>query len=404
MLISGSKLLSGLGRAVVTSVGVNSMHGRTLMALKVEAETTPLQERLDSLANSISVYGSAAALLLFFILFMRFLANLKKGGELHDLTPAQKGSRFMNIFIVGITVIVVAVPEGLPLAVTLALAFATTRMAKDGNLVRVLRACETMGSATAVCSDKTGTLTENRMTVVKGFLGSTFFDEAESVGPSDSETDVDLAIANECSEELKKDVLTNITLNSTAFENKENEEDKVSNENPFHKPRKSLFPWSRNNKSKKPATAKELVENAAADQPKEPFLGSKTETALLAFAQKNLGMQNLHHYRDEPDCLGIEKIVQIIPFESSRKWGGIVVKYKNGLHRFYIKGAAELLLRRCMQKRASDSKLTLISQKDFDEESQTITNLAAEASFEGNLARSQGLSKLPQLAPFGTAR
>lgn len=64
----------------------------------------------------------------------------------------------MDILIVAVTIIVVAVPEGLPLAVTLALAFATTKMLKENNLVRILRACETMGNATAICSDKTGTL------------------------------------------------------------------------------------------------------------------------------------------------------------------------------------------------------------------------------------------------------
>ncbi|KAG1139603.1 hypothetical protein G6F36_015931 [Rhizopus arrhizus] len=74
----------------------------------------------------------------------------------------------MKILIVVVTIVVVAVPEGLPLAVTLALAYATQRMLKDNNLVRVLAACETMGNATTVCSDKTGTLTQNKMTVVAG--------------------------------------------------------------------------------------------------------------------------------------------------------------------------------------------------------------------------------------------
>ncbi|KXN66245.1 calcium P-type ATPase, partial [Conidiobolus coronatus NRRL 28638] len=77
----------------------------------------------------------------------------------------------VNIFLAGITIVVVAVPEGLPLAVTLSLAFATIRMLKDNNLVRTLAACETMGNATTVCSDKTGTLTTNVMTVVSGTVG-----------------------------------------------------------------------------------------------------------------------------------------------------------------------------------------------------------------------------------------
>lgn len=72
--------------------------------------------------------------------------------------------------IIGVTVLVVAVPEGLPLAVTLALAYSVRKMMKDNNLVRHLDACETMGNATAICSDKTGTLTTNRMTVVQSYI------------------------------------------------------------------------------------------------------------------------------------------------------------------------------------------------------------------------------------------
>jgi Ca2+-transporting ATPase len=87
----------------------------------------------------------------------------------YDLENRQMSQEFLDILIVAVT-IVVAVPEGLPLAVTLALAFATTRMLRENNLVRVLRACETMGNATTICSDKTGTLTQNKMTVVTGAL------------------------------------------------------------------------------------------------------------------------------------------------------------------------------------------------------------------------------------------
>lgn len=72
--------------------------------------------------------------------------------------------------IIGVTVLVVAVPEGLPLAVTLSLAYSVKKMMKDNNLVRHLDACETMGNATAICSDKTGTLTTNRMTVVQSYI------------------------------------------------------------------------------------------------------------------------------------------------------------------------------------------------------------------------------------------
>src|SRR5579859_4573911 len=117
----------------------------------------------------IAKVGGSAALLLFIVLFIKFLAQL----PISDLDAGGKGQKFMNILIVCVTIVVVAVPEGLPLAVTLALAYATTRMLKDNNLVRVLKACETMGNATTVCSDKTGTLTQNKMTVIAGTLGVT---------------------------------------------------------------------------------------------------------------------------------------------------------------------------------------------------------------------------------------
>lgn len=144
----------GVGTFMATSVGVHSSFGKIMMSVRTEMEATPLQVKLGRLAMNIAKIGSAAAILLFFILLFRFVGGLSGDNR----TPTEKGSAFMDILIVAVTIIVVAVPEGLPLAVTLALAFATTRMLKENNLVRVLRACETMGNATAICSDKTGTL------------------------------------------------------------------------------------------------------------------------------------------------------------------------------------------------------------------------------------------------------
>ena len=98
---------------------------------------------------------------------IKFLAALRGSTE----TGEEKGQSFMRILITSITIVVVAVPESLPLAVTLALSFATKKMTKENNLVRHLQLCETMGNATVICSDKTGTLTENVMTVVAGSIG-----------------------------------------------------------------------------------------------------------------------------------------------------------------------------------------------------------------------------------------
>jgi Ca2+-transporting ATPase len=130
-IISGSKVNEGTGTFLVTAVGVNSSYGRIMMAMHTDQEDTPLQKKLNRLADMIAKFGGGAALLLFVVLLIKFLAQLPDN---HD-TPDEKGQRFLRLFITSVTVVVVAVPEGLPLAVTLALAFATTRMLKDNNLV-----------------------------------------------------------------------------------------------------------------------------------------------------------------------------------------------------------------------------------------------------------------------------
>jgi P-type Ca2+ transporter type 2C len=135
-----------------------------------DVSPTPLQVKLSAMAERITKIRCTVALVLFIMLFINFLAQLKS----NPAAPAQKAQDFLQIIIVAITVIVIAVPEGLPLAVTLSLAFAMTRMFKENNLVRILSSCETMGNATAICSDKTGTLTTNKMTVVVGRLGPTY--------------------------------------------------------------------------------------------------------------------------------------------------------------------------------------------------------------------------------------
>ncbi len=138
------------------------------MAMQTASDPTPLQSKLSRLAELIARIGLAAAGLMFLSLVIKYIVV----SALNPPWPkaADVIAQILTILIQAITVVVVAVPEGLPMAVTLALAFATTRMLKDNNLVRVLAACETMGNATTICSDKTGTITENKMTVVKGVL------------------------------------------------------------------------------------------------------------------------------------------------------------------------------------------------------------------------------------------
>ena len=128
-----------------------------------------LQRKLDKLAVRIGYAGTAAALICILILSLKFAIEEFAIGR-RPWNSSTDYSELLHFVIIGITVLVVAVPEGLPLAVTIALAYSVKKMLRDNNLVRHLHACETMGNATAICSDKTGTLTTNRMTVVESYF------------------------------------------------------------------------------------------------------------------------------------------------------------------------------------------------------------------------------------------
>ncbi|KAF8989808.1 calcium ATPase, partial [Hymenopellis radicata] len=163
-IISGSKVLEGVGKYVIVAVGTKSFNGRIMMVLRGAGEQTPLQRKLNDLAQLIAKLGFIAGLILFTIMMIRFFVQLGAGEP--KRTSNEKAIVFANILVVAVALVVVAVPEGLPLAVTLALAFATKRMTYENILVRVLGSCETMANASVVCTDKTGTLTQNDMTVV----------------------------------------------------------------------------------------------------------------------------------------------------------------------------------------------------------------------------------------------
>lgn len=304
-IISGAKVSEGTGTFLVTAVGVNSCYGRISMSLREDPGPTPLQVKLNGLADSIAKYGGGAALLLFVVLFIRFLANLPG----NNASPADKGQLFLTLFITAVTVVVVAVPEGLPLAVTLALSFATSRMLKDNNLVRILRAVETGGNATTICSDKTGTLTTNRMTVTAATISKSLQFTAGN-GPAQSETE------------------------KTATGSKENVTDSSAS----------------NFASSLGARVKELIIQANAinstafegeDNGVKTFIGSKTETALLEFCRDHLGAGPVHEDRANAD------VVQVVPFDSAVKYMATVIRLPDGTFRAYAKGASEILLANC---------------------------------------------------------
>jgi Ca2+-transporting ATPase len=346
-IFSGAKVAEGLGTFLVTATGVNSGYGQILVALKEEPSMTPLQSRLNKLAKAIAWYGFVAALLLFVVLFIKFLVQLPDDSA----SAPQKGQNFLKILIISLTVLVIAVPEGLPLAVTLALAFASNRMLKDNNLVRKLRACEIMGNVTNICSDKTGTLTQNKMKVVAGMVGtSQLFNNDFAV--SQAAIDLEVAYPQEIGaasaavaahvggfirgaliDEVKEMLTESIVANTTAFE-------------------------------------------GPGEDGQQTFIGSQTETALLAFARDHLGIGPLSTERSNV------KIVQVAPFDAKRQCMGTVVEL-DSVYRLYVKGASEVLLRKCTRSMQFSVEkgvcVTQLTTDDAESLNRIITSYASRS-------------------------
>ncbi|KAI9497728.1 hypothetical protein BDB00DRAFT_919049 [Zychaea mexicana] len=304
-LISGSKVIEGEGTYLVTSVGVHSCHGKTMLAMRTPDEQTPLQQKLNVLAGNIAKFGVSAAGVVFIILLVRCVVSYSSN-ESPSVTASVVVSQIMHILITAVTVVVVAVPEGLPLAVTLALAYATQRMLKDNNLVRVLAACETMGNATTICSDKTGTLTQNTMAVVAGTFGSSFRFLRD---PPASRGDlIDLtSIRYKIPLPVRNFINQAMALNSTVY----------------------------------------MSTNAAGEK---TLMGNKTETATLHFAQDYMQCEPFELLRT---CWAVEHVYS---FNSARKAMATVIripvldeytKKEKIIYRLHVKGASEMLLGCC---------------------------------------------------------
>lgn len=192
-LLRSSMVMNGHGRYVVTAVGDHTDIGKVArQATELTAIKTPLNIQLDRLAKLISKVGSAVSILAFLAFLVHDILTQPLWHTADYLGMAEVTLRY---FMMAVTLIVMAVPEGLPMAVTLALALNMRRMLKSNNLVRKLSASETMGAVTVICTDKTGTLTQNRMTVV------------------------DVKCMTEREDAAQKDLYRAIALNTTATHN-----------------------------------------------------------------------------------------------------------------------------------------------------------------------------------------
>ncbi|XP_065370729.1 plasma membrane calcium-transporting ATPase 1 isoform X9 [Calliphora vicina] len=348
MVLSGTHVMEGSGKMIVTAVGVNSQAGiiftllgaavdeqeAEIKKMKKEAkkakksksltgdderapgkvvsqkadsdgnhiqqqksapapesghkkEKSVLQAKLTKLAIQIGYAGSTIAVLTVIILVIQFCIKTFVIEE----RPWKNtyANNLVKHLIIGVTVLVVAVPEGLPLAVTLSLAYSVKKMMKDNNLVRHLDACETMGNATAICSDKTGTLTTNRMTVVQSYI----CEKLCKVLPT----------LNDIPQHVGNLITQGISVNSAYTSN--------------------ILPGSE-----------------PGDLPMQ--VGNKTECALLGFVQA-LGVK----YQSIRDEITEDKFTRVYTFNSVRKSMGTVVPRANGGYRLYSKGASEIILKKC---------------------------------------------------------
>ncbi|KAM9759908.1 plasma membrane calcium-transporting ATPase 2 isoform 2-T5 [Menidia menidia] len=254
-------------------------------------EKSVLQGKLTKLAVQIGKAGLLMSAVTVIILVLFFAVDnfvMKKRPWMPECTPIYI-QYFVKFFIIGVTVLVVAVPEGLPLAVTISLAYSVKKMMKDNNLVRHLDACETMGNATAICSDKTGTLTTNRMTAVQCYIGDMHYKEIPDPGVLPPKA---------------LELLVNaISLNSAY-------------------------------------TTKILPPDKEGGLPKQ--VGNKTECGLLG-----LVLDLKRDYQPIRNQIPEEKLYKVYTFNSVRKSMSTVIKLPDGNFRMYSKGASEIVLKKC---------------------------------------------------------
>ncbi|XP_062168908.1 putative calcium-transporting ATPase 13, plasma membrane-type [Alnus glutinosa] len=290
-LVSGTKVVDGYARMLVTSVGMNTTWGEMMSSISRDTnEQTPLQARLNKLTSSIGKVGLLVAFLVLVVLLVRyFTGNTKDDNGNKEFNGSKTKvddivNAVVGIVAAAVTIVVVAIPEGLPLAVTLTLAYSMKRMMVDQAMVRKLSACETMGSATTICTDKTGTLTLNQMKVTKFWLGKETF----AAGSYSSIAPYVLELVQE-----------GVALNTTG----------------------SVY---------KPNSGFEIE-----------FSGSPTEKAILSWAVLDLNMEMEQLMQS---CM----ILFVEAFNSQKKRSGVLMRRKvdNTIH-VHWKGAAEMILKMC---------------------------------------------------------
>jgi len=352
---------------LVAAVGERSFGGKLLMSSRQEGgpSNTPLQDRLDDLANLIGRFGLGAALILFIAL------SIIEGVKFARDDPDADGQKYLEYFLLCVAIVVVAVPEGLPLAVTIALAYSQARMHDDNNQVRRLRACETMGNATQICSDKTGTLTQNLMSVVQGHLAQTFF-KVNKPGDFPIKAEVD-GLSADANEKIIDLLFESIAVNSSSSKVVVYK-DKDGNDIP------AKWVW-------------------------ETDKGNKTDNALLDFADRlvlteedNTNEETRPHQRRRAKY-GDGKFM-MFPFTSDRKRMSCIVHRDDGTFYLYVKGGSEQILPLCKNEIQADGTEAPISDERRTVIEGNIKSFANEANRTIGIAYAKlDVTSLPEDEP-----
>ncbi len=322
-VLSGCIATAGTASFVAIAVGKDSQWGVIKAHLEKEQDQTPLQEKLDAMAEAIGNVGIASAVATFVAMMV-----IKLYIQPDYLANVSAFKHALDAFIIGVTIVVVAVPEGLPLSVTIALAFSTKKMLADNNLIRVLAACETMGNATNICSDKTGTLTENRMTVVKGVFAN--------VRHEDTAPEHNVVLASHVSNTAKDIILQGIATCSTA----------------------------------------KIIEKS--DEFHPTIVGNKTEASLLLLAKSSFFQYDDFNLRRKNANFGNQGGSRLFPFSSQKKRMTVLVKEGNQWT-LYHKGAGEIVLENCSSYLDADGSIKPMTNAKRDELKQTIAKYASQA-------------------------
>ncbi|KAL7194457.1 hypothetical protein ACSBR1_034806 [Camellia fascicularis] len=317
-LLSGTKVQDGSGKMLVASVGMRTDWGKLMVTLSQSGENeTPLQVKLNGIATIAGKICLTVSILTFLVLTARLMVGKALRNEFLEWSRSD-ALKLLNYIAVAVTVLVVGVPEGVPLAVTLSLAFSARKLMNERVLLKHLSSCETMASVSSICTDKTGTLTTNHMVVDRLFICS------EVISSKDAITFLKSA---------KRKGVLDILLQSIYLN-----------------------------------CGSEIVQGKDG---KKTIFGSPTESALLEFSFLLGG-----HFIDQ--CQQF-KILQVRNFNSLIKKRSVLVASPEGGIRAFCTGAAEIILKGCNKIVCSNGESVHFSEEQKENILDIIKRFCCEA-------------------------